>query len=30
MMGAVQEGDREKENAVLLLKAQSGYMVPWH
>ena len=30
MTGAVQEGDPSKGNAVLLLKAQSGCMVPWH
>jgi len=30
MLGAVQEGDPSKGNAVLLLKAQSGCMVPWH
>ena len=30
MMGAAQEGDPSKGNAVLLLKAQTGCMVPWH
>ena len=30
MMGAVQQGDPAKGNAVLLLKAQSGCMLPWH
>ncbi len=30
MMGAVQEGDPSKGNAVLLLKAQTGCMAPWH
>src|SRR2546428_8032985 len=30
MMGAVQEGDPAKGNAVLLLKAQTGCTVPCH
>jgi quercetin dioxygenase-like cupin family protein len=30
MTGAAQEGDPSKGNAVLLLKAQTGCMLPWH
>jgi quercetin dioxygenase-like cupin family protein len=30
MTGAVQSGDPGKGNATLLLKAQTGCMVPWH
>ena len=30
MMGAVQQGDPAKGNAVLLLKAETGCVVPWH
>jgi quercetin dioxygenase-like cupin family protein len=30
MVGAVQKGDPAKGNAVLLLKAHTGCMVPWH
>ena len=29
-MGAVQQGDPAKGNAVLLLKARPGCIIPWH